>query len=47
MDVSRPSKLGNPFRVLRSGHLDEEWRDAVCDAFHWAHRLAMSGTDAT
>ena len=47
VDVSRPSKLGNPFRVMRSGRLDEAWRDAVCDAFHWAHRLAMSGTDAT
>ena len=47
VDVSRRSSLGNPFRVLRRGRLDEAWRDAVCDAFHWAHRLAMSGTDAT
>ena len=47
VDVTRPSPLGNPFTVRRHGRLDEAWRAAVCDAFHWAHRLAMSGAETS
>ena len=47
VSARRPGPLGNPFSMRRHGRLDEHWRPALCDAFHWAHQVAMDGGDTS
>ena len=45
--ILRPGPAGNPFAVLVEGTLDEDWRDACCDAFESAFDLAMAGGEGS